>query len=85
MPPLEAMACGVPVICSNNSSLPEAGGDAALYIKAEDTAAITETMQKVLSNPNLAAKLKQKGLAQARKFSWQKSAQQLNTIFEKLV
>ena len=85
MPPLEAMACGVPVICSNNSSLPEAAGDAALYIKAEDTAAITETMQKVLSNPDLAAKLKQKGLAQARKFSWQKSAQQLNTIFEKLV
>ena len=84
MPPLEAMACGVPVITADNTSLPEVVGDAAIKIKAEDTAGLTEAVAKVLSDPELAAELCAKGLAQAQKFSWQTSAQKLMELSEKL-
>jgi len=84
IPPLEAMACGTPVITSNNSSLPEVVGDAAIMIKAEDNAAITKAMAKVLNNPKLAGELGAKGLAQSKKFSWDKSGQLLLDLLKGL-
>jgi glycosyltransferase involved in cell wall biosynthesis len=85
IPPLEAMACGVPVIASDNSSLPEVVGEAAIKIKAEDTAGITKAMIKVLSDPHLASSLRQRGLIQARKFTWEESADKLYKVFKGLV
>ena len=85
IPPLEAMACGTPVITSDNTSLPEVVGSAGIMIKAEDTAAITKAMERVLSDKKLAEGLRQKGLVQAAKFSWDKSAEDLMTVFSKLV
>ncbi|MGA2572547.1 MAG: glycosyltransferase family 1 protein [Terracidiphilus sp.] len=84
IPPLEAMACGVPVITADNSSLPEVVGDAVIMIKAENIAAITQSISKVLNDSQLANSLRQKGLEQAKKFSWEKSAQTLITLLNSL-
>lgn len=84
IPPLEAMACGVPVISADNTSLPEVVGNAGLYVKAEDTAGLTLLIEQVLANPKLAKELRQKGFKQAKKFSWQESAQQLFNLLEEL-
>lgn len=83
LPVLEAMACGAAVVTSNNSSIPEVAGDAALMIDAHDTEAITWAMQRVLDDPLWRAALRQKGLRQAKKFSWDKSAQELRDAFTK--
>jgi glycosyltransferase involved in cell wall biosynthesis len=72
LPPLEAMACGAPVMSADNSSLPEITGGAALLFNAEDVAAITEGMAKVLSDPGLQQSLSQKGQLRAAQFSWAK-------------
>lgn len=74
LPVLEAMSCGTPVITANNSSLPEAGGSAALYIDADDTDQLVQAMKEMLTNPALRDRLRQAGLKQARKFSWEKSS-----------
>jgi glycosyltransferase involved in cell wall biosynthesis len=85
LPPLEAMACGTPVITTKMGSLPEAVGDAALFVKnPEDIDEISEAIYKVLSNENLRNELIEKGLKQARKFSWQKTAKEtLRILYEK--
>lgn len=74
-PPLEAMACGVPVIASNNSSLPEVVGDAGILIDPDKPDEIFEAMKEVLQNRELSDKLRSKGLEQAKRFSWQKTAE----------
>jgi len=84
IPLLEAMACGVPVISADNTSLPEVVGNAGLYVKAEDANGLTVLMKRVLTNSKLADELRRKGLAQAKKFSWEKSAEELKAVLEKL-
>lgn len=74
MQPLEAMACGTPVITANNSSLPEVAGDAAIMVDANNYADLAQQIEKVLIDKKLAGRLIQKGFIQAKKFSWQKSA-----------
>lgn len=81
LPVLEAMACGAAVVTGNNSSLPEVAGDAALMIDAHDTQAIAWAMSRLLDDHQWRAILQQKGLAQAKKFSWHKSAEQLRRAF----
>lgn len=76
MPVLEAMACGCPVICSNSSSLPEVAGDAALYHHPLDTVALETGLRRLLSNPKLADEMRQKGIVQASRFSWERCAEQ---------
>lgn len=76
LPPLEAMSCGVPVITSNVSSLPEVVGGAALLVDPLRVEAIRDALTTVLTKPALAAKLRAAGLVQARKFSWQQTAKQ---------
>jgi glycosyltransferase involved in cell wall biosynthesis len=84
LPPLEAMACGAPVVCSNASSLPEVIGDAGILVNAEDEKEIAEGIIKVLKNPDLAQGLRQKGVRQAEKFNWHKSAEQVMEIIRGL-
>jgi glycosyltransferase involved in cell wall biosynthesis len=85
LPPLEAMACGAPVVSSHSSSLPEIVGGAGLLFDPTDTAALTETLQRVLSQPELRRDLAQRGLAQAKKFSWQRAADQLELLYAELL
>lgn len=84
MPPLEAMACGTPVITSNNSSLPEVVGDAGIMLDASDTKGFTASITKVIDNKKIHQKMVLAGIKQAKNFSWQKSAQKLHKIIEEL-
>lgn len=84
IPLLEAMACGVPVISADNSSLPEVVGKAGLYIKADDTNSLVSAMSRMLTDRTLANKYRLMGIEQARKFSWEKSANDLIRLFESL-
>jgi glycosyltransferase involved in cell wall biosynthesis len=74
LPVLEAMARGVPVACSNASSLPEVAGDAALLFDPRDERAIATTITRLLSEPALRADLSARGLARAQQFSWERTA-----------
>ena len=74
LPPLEAMACGTPVVTANTSSLPEVVGDAALTVAPSDTAALAAAMGRVMGEPDLAASLRAAGLARAATFTWERSA-----------
>jgi glycosyltransferase involved in cell wall biosynthesis len=75
LPVLEAMARGVPVACSNASSLPEVAGDAALLFDPHDEAAIAIALQRLLSDPALVETLRVRGLERARLFTWKRTAQ----------
>ncbi len=77
LPPLEAMACGTPVVCSNAASLPEVVGDAAELVDARRAENLADGMRRVLGNPAWATELRQRGLARAKQFSWEKAAEQL--------
>jgi glycosyltransferase involved in cell wall biosynthesis len=72
--PLEAMACGAPVICSNRTSLPEIVGDAGLLVEPEPDA-IAEALVSALSSPDLRADLSLRGLERAKQFSWARCAE----------
>lgn len=80
----EAMACGTPVISSDNSSLPEAGGDAALYVRAGDDEVLASAIQRVLSDPKLVSEMVKKGKAHAASFTWAKSAQRFKEALDGL-
>lgn len=85
MPPLEAMACGTPVITSSTTSLPEVVGSAAISIDPSNTKEITKAIETLVSDKGLQRKLSAKGLKQARKFSWEKSAKKALEVFESLM
>ncbi len=82
IPPIEAMACGVPVITSNNSSLPEAVGKAATMVDIKSIGDLANAMKSVLGNPKLQANMIQGGYQQADKFSWDNEAKKLLRILE---
>lgn len=84
LPILEAMACGVPVITSNNSSLPEVGGDAVIYIDPGNESDLSKHITTLCSNQELRKKYSDLGLAQAKKFTWAKTAKQYINTFESL-
>ncbi len=70
MPPLEAMACGTPVITSNSASLPEVVGDAGIMVSPTDADALAEAILALLHNPDLRSDLRERGLRRASLFSW---------------
>jgi glycosyltransferase involved in cell wall biosynthesis len=74
-PPLEAMACGAPVVSSTGGSLPEVCGDAALLVDPADTRAITGALERVLTDEPLAADLRRRGLERSRAFTWARCAE----------
>lgn len=85
LPILEAMQYGCPVLTSNVSSLPEAGGDAALYFDPMNVDDIAHKIDKVEEDNKLREEMKRKGLAHVKKFSWEKSAEHVLAILEKEV
>ena len=85
MPPLEAMACGTPVITSATTSLPEVVEGAAIKINPANIHEITEAITLVLKDKDMQFTLSEMGLSQAKKFTWEKSAKKALEIFESLV
>ena len=81
LPVLEAMSAGVPVITSNRSSLPEVCGDAVYYVNPNNVLELAEAMKLVLTDEKLRQNMIQKGLEQAKKFSWEDSAKVLLSLF----
>jgi glycosyltransferase involved in cell wall biosynthesis len=84
LPVLEAMQYGCPVITSNVSSLPEAGGDAALYVNPEDVEDIAKKIKKVISDSDFRKDMITKGKKQVEKFSWKDSAEKTLAILEEV-
>lgn len=84
LPVLEAMKYGCPVITSNVSSLPEAGGNAALYVNPEDVSDIKEKMEKILSDKKLRDEMIKKGYEHVKKFSWEKTARETLKVLEEI-
>ncbi len=85
LPILEAMGCGVPVLTSNASSLPEVAGDAAMQLAPKDKMAWTDAIARLLADDSRRAQMVAAGFRRVRQFSWQKSAQQLLTIYDGLL
>ena len=85
LPPLEAMACGCPVVVSNAASLPEICGEAAFYVDPKDVPSMTGAMAKVLNDSELRERLISKGLEQAKLFSWEKTAKETLGIFSEVL
>jgi glycosyltransferase involved in cell wall biosynthesis len=85
LPVLEAMACGVPVICSGTSSLPEMGGDAPRYFDPYDVQAMAEAIRVVWNDVGLRTEMSEKGLDQAALFSWERAAEETWAVYEKIL
>jgi glycosyltransferase involved in cell wall biosynthesis len=82
LPPLEAMACGTPVVASNTTSLPEAVGEAALTVDPTRAEEIAAAMARLLDEPSLRRRLQQVGIKRAREFTWRRTAQHLLASLE---
>ena len=81
LPPLEAMACGTPVISSNAASLPEVVSDAALTIDPTDIDALAQALVEVLSSPERQEDLRQRGLRRVAQFSWDRCATETLSVY----
>jgi glycosyltransferase involved in cell wall biosynthesis len=81
LPVIEALACGVPTITTNASSLPEAAGDAALLVAPDDTTALADALAELIGNPALQADLASRGPKQARRFTWHEAARRTADVY----
>jgi glycosyltransferase involved in cell wall biosynthesis len=84
LPPLEAMACGCPVITSRAASLPEVCGEAALYCDPRDPADIAQAMRRVLGSEELRRDLRQRGLERSSQFRWSGSGEAVLSVLEEV-
>ena len=84
IPPLEAQACGCPVVCSNSASLPEVCRDSVIYFNPFDIEDIKEKIEFVMYNENLQNDLKIKGFENIKRFSWEQSARKIIEVIERL-
>lgn len=85
MPPLEAMACGTPVIVSNASCLPEVTGDAGIQVDPHDVDGWADAMRRVLADASLRADLAARGPVQAAKFTWYETARRTQAVYQNVV
>ncbi len=85
LPPLEAMACGTPVLCARASSMPEVVGNAALLFDPEDVGALEVSLRQLLEDPALQIDLRSRGLARAARFSWERAARETLTVYDKVL
>ncbi len=81
-PPAEALACGVPVVATRSSSLPEVVGDAGLLVEPGDAPALAAAIARLLADPGLAAGLAARGPAQAGRFRWDRCAERTEAVFQ---
>jgi len=85
LPPLEAMACGAPVVTSNTSSLPEVVGAAGLTVPPRDVAALAQALVKLLDNAAMRQHFSRAGLDQAARFSWERAAIETQAVYNEVV
>ena len=85
IPVLEGMACGVPVITSNVSSMPEVGGDAAIYFNPYDEKDMADKIRMVLDNEQLRDVMVKKGLEKVKEYSWDKCARETLKVYEEVL
>jgi glycosyltransferase involved in cell wall biosynthesis len=85
LPPLEAMACATPIVCSDAGSLPEVVGDAALLVQPEDVEAWAAALHQILSDEALQAEMSLRGVERAKQFSWEKAARETLETYRKAV
>lgn len=85
LPPLEAMACAVPVVTSDRSSLPEVVGDAGILVDPDDPRAIAAGLLDVLRHPKRARALAERGRERSRSFTWKRSAEALAAVFDEVL
>ena len=83
-PPIEAMACGTPVVCSNVASLPESVGDAALYCEPEDVDGLVQATESVLTDESLRKGMVDKGFVHIKRFDWTENAKQVMDIYQSI-
>lgn len=84
-PVLEAMACGVPVVCSNSSSLPEAAGGAALLVTPTDDEALAAAIQRLIVEPGLTEELCRQGIDRAARFRWEQCAAETVAVYQQVI
>ncbi len=85
LPPLEAMACGTPVVCSDAASLPEVVGDAAVTVDPYDVEALAAAMRRVLSDRDLQEDLRRRGLERAAGFTWERTARETVAVYREVL
>lgn len=85
LPLLEAMACGVPVISSSTSSLPEIAGQAAVMVDPLDLSQLARALERVLGDSNLRASMREEGLEQAAQFSWERTAKETLAVYHQVL
>ncbi len=81
LPPLEAMACGAPVVVADRASLPEVVGEAGLLVDPDDPDDIARALTRVLTEESLRARMRELGLAQAARFTWEKTARETWAVY----
>ncbi len=84
LPPLEAMACGTPVIVSNSSSLPEVVGDAGWLVNPDDVEGLTVALYRILADEGLRNEMSAKGVKRAAIFSWERAARETLAVYRKV-
>lgn len=85
IPVLEAFSCGCPCLLSNVSSLPEIGGDSAIYFDPKSSESMQSVIEKIVNNTLLQDDLRSKGLSQVQKFSWIKTAEETKKVYKELM
>lgn len=83
--PLEAMACGAPVICSNASSLPEVVGDAGIPVDPRDVSGLAQAISRVLNDEPLRRELRARGIKQASRFTWERTARETLELYKNVL
>jgi glycosyltransferase involved in cell wall biosynthesis len=84
LPALEAMACGTPVIASNQGSLPEVVGEAGLLVEPTEVEQIAAAAERLLTDAELRADLRKKGLERARTFTWERPARETLAVYQRV-
>jgi len=85
LPPLEAMACGTPVITSNTSSLPEVIGDAGIMVDPTDINSLCESMYILLTDKELWNRMSNMGRERSRMFSWEKTSKKILKVYDEVL
>jgi glycosyltransferase involved in cell wall biosynthesis len=85
LPPLEAMACGTPVLSSDNTSMPEICGEAAYYVDPEDEDSIAAGIATLLGDEAFRKDLGQKGLERSKMYSWERAARETTDVYQKVL
>jgi glycosyltransferase involved in cell wall biosynthesis len=85
LPPLEALACGAPVVCADRSSLPEVVGDAALLVAPTDVRALAGALERLLDDEPLRRELRARGLARAARFTWARTAAETLQVYREAI